>query len=122
RVLAGRLAQARQDDARAGLRRVRPPDAGHVRKRKAAARKIDKRAAAGYNKRIRTGPVYAKHRPSFSEMSGESMLEFVRIQKAFPLYVRRVALPGTGARLRAVHLSDLHLEDGFSEGWLRRLV
>ena len=50
------------------------------------------------------------------------MLEFVRIQKAFPLYVRRAALPGTGARLRAVHLSDLHLEDGFSEGWLRRLV
>ena len=50
------------------------------------------------------------------------MLEFVKIQRAFPLYARRAALPGPGARLRAVHLSDLHLEDGFSEGWLRRLV
>lgn len=48
------------------------------------------------------------------------MLEFVRIQKVFPVAVRRVSLPGP--RFRAVHLSDFHLEDGFDERWLRRLV
>ena len=46
------------------------------------------------------------------------MLEFVRIQKVFPVAVRRVSLPGP--RFRAVHLSDFHLEDGFDERWLRR--
>lgn len=50
------------------------------------------------------------------------MLEFVRIQRAFPLYARRFSLAWRGAPFRAVHLSDLHLEDGFDEGWLRRLV